>query len=148
MLEIRPVELRDAKAYIAEHHRHHKPPVGHRFSVGVYYGEELVGVAVCGRPVARNTDASSVLEVTRLCTAGHHNACSKLLGACQRAAKALGFKRIQTFTLCKETGASLRAVGWINDAVLEGKHWGNEKRPRNVMRHTFYAKRRWYKELQ
>lgn len=34
-LSIRPLTLKQANAYVAAHHRHNKPVVGHRFSIGV-----------------------------------------------------------------------------------------------------------------
>ena len=52
------------------------------------------------------------LEVTRLCTDGTKNACSFLYGKAARAAFALGYRRIGTYTLPDEGGASLRAAGW------------------------------------
>lgn len=88
------VELKEANDFVGLLHRHHKPVVGHRFSVGVANGI-LRGVAICGRPVARLC-AKDTLEVTRVCTDGTKNACSMLYGACARAGAALGYKKIQT----------------------------------------------------
>ena len=34
MLDIRPISLAEANAFVEEHHRHHKPVVGHKFSIG------------------------------------------------------------------------------------------------------------------
>lgn len=127
-LVLAPCELADAKAYIREHHRHHKPPQGHRFSLAAWSGDCLVGVAVVGRPVARNTDQRRIVEVTRLATNGHRNACSFLYGASARAAKALGYRRIQTFILESECGASLRAAGWVKGHTTEGGTWNRPSR--------------------
>jgi hypothetical protein len=112
MLQIRPITLRAACAFIAEHHRHSKPPRGHKFSVAAYDDDTLVGVATAGRPVARHFDDGFTLEVNRTCTDGTANANSLLYGAVWRAAKAMGYKRCLTYTQADETGASLRAVGW------------------------------------
>jgi hypothetical protein len=57
-------------------------------------------------------DDGDTLEVTRLCTTGHKNACSFLYGAAARATFALGYHRIGTYVLLSEDGASLRASGW------------------------------------
>jgi hypothetical protein len=111
-LEIVPVTFRQAPAFIAAHHRHHKPPVGMRFCLGVAAGTELAGVATVGRPVARHLDDGYTLEVNRTCTDGTPNANSMLYGAAWRAAKALGYRRLITYTQGGESGASLRAAGW------------------------------------
>ena len=122
MLVVRPIELRDANAFVARLHRHHKPVVGHRFSISCENGE-LRGVAIIGRPVARHYDPLEVCEVTRLCTDGTENACSILYAAAARAAKAMGYERIQTYTLPTEGGASLRASGWTCEGEQKSKPW-------------------------
>jgi len=123
MLEVRPIELRDANAYVAEKHRHHQPVVGHRFSISAWEGPTLHGIAIIGRPVSRQYDQLSVLEVTRLCTDGRRNACSILYAAAARAGKAMGYCRIQTYTLVEEPGASLRASGWDCEGEQAGGQW-------------------------
>ena len=119
----RPVELATANAFVALLHRHHKPVVGHRFSVGAYKGGALVGVAICGRPVWKGWDKLKVLEVTRVCTDGTKNACSFLYGVCARAAREIGFERIQTYILPAEGGVSLRGAGWECEGEQESKPW-------------------------
>lgn len=112
-LRIVPCTLKDACEFVAMHHRHHKPPVGHKFSLGLASGDTLVGVAIIGRPSARAYDDGLTLEVTRSCVApGVPNGNSMLYGAAWRAAKALGYLRLITYTQDGETGASLRAAGW------------------------------------
>jgi len=69
-LQLKPLTLRQANDHVAVLHRHHKPCRGHRFSLGAYSGDELVGVCIVGRPVARALDPYAVAEVTRLCTDG------------------------------------------------------------------------------
>lgn len=120
-----PVELREANDFIAAFHRHHKPVVGHRFSLGcVDDSGRLRGVCVVGRPVARLAGSPrDVAEVTRLATDGTYNACSILYSAAARAAKSMGFCRIQTYTLPEEGGASLRASGWVNEGAAGGGQW-------------------------
>ena len=92
MLKLIPVSLPDANAFVAEHHRHHKPVRGHKFSLGCEKDGQLVGVAIVGRPVSRYLDDGKTLEVNRLCATGEKNVCSFLYGAAARAAKALGFQ--------------------------------------------------------
>lgn len=50
MLEVCPMTLREANAYVEQYHRHHGPVVGHKFSIGLSDGEKIVGVAIVGRP--------------------------------------------------------------------------------------------------
>ncbi len=114
MLEIRPCSLKEANAYVAAHHRHNLPTNGHKWSVAVYDGERLCGVAISGRPIARKLDDGLTIEIRRVCTDGTENACSKLYGACCRVARAMGYKRVVTYTLKSEPGASLRASGFTD----------------------------------
>jgi len=111
-LRIVPVTFRQACAFIAAHHRHHQPPRGMKFAVGVQNGE-LRGVATAGRPVARAYDDGLTLEVNRTCTDGTANANSMLYGSVWRAAKAMGYRRCITYTQDGESGASLKAAGWV-----------------------------------
>lgn len=111
-LEIVPVTFRQACAFVEQHHRHHRAPVGAKFAVGVADENGLVGVAIVGRPVARHFDDGRTLEVNRTCTDGTRNANSLLYGASWRAAKALGYRRLVTYTQAGESGSSLRASGW------------------------------------
>ena len=129
MLSLRPVSLKEANAFVAEHHRHHGPVTGHKFSIGCALDGRLAGVAIAGRPVSRYLDNGLTLEVTRLCTTGEKNACSMLYAAAARAAKAMGYKKIITYTLDTEHGASLRAAGWICAGSAGGIRWTGKRRP-------------------
>jgi len=129
-LQAVPLAFSDAAAFVQRHHRHHTPPVGHKFSIGAEAAGELVGVVIVGRPVARGRDDGLTLEVTRLCTNGHPNACSFLYGAASRAAFALGYRRIGTYILKREPGTSLAAAGWKVVAEPRGRSWSAPSRPR------------------
>ena len=129
MLTLIPISLKDANAFVAAHHRHHKPVVGHKFSLGCTEAGHLVGVAIVGRPVSRYMDDGTTLEVNRLCTTGEKNVCSFLYGAAARAAKALGYRKIITYTLDSEPGTSLRAAGWSCAGLAGGKRWTGQRRP-------------------
>ena len=124
-LSARPLTINQANELVSKLHRHHKPVVGHRYSNGAYDGDRFVGAVIVGRPVARAVDQYSVAEVTRLVTDGTRNACSFLYARAATAAQAMGFERIQTYTLPEEGGASLRAVGWACDGVVRpnGGQW-------------------------
>ena len=129
MLKVIPISLKDANAFVAEHHRHHKPVVGHKFSIGCALDGRLVGVAIVGRPVSRHLDNGLTLEVNRLCTTGEKNACSMLYAAAARAAKAMGYRKIITYTLDTEPGTSLRAAGWVCTGKAGGKRWTGKRKP-------------------
>ena len=129
-LQLAPISFDDAADFVRRHHRHHTPPVGHKFSIAALDDGELVGVVIVGRPVARRRDDGKTLEVTRLCTVGAKNACSLLYGAAARAAFALGYSRIGTYILKRETGASLAAAGWKLIAETPGRSWSVPSRPR------------------
>lgn len=142
MLELVPMSLSDAAEFCAQHHRHHKPPVGGLFAVGVAAGELVRGVAVVGRPVARGNQDGWTAEVTRVATDGARNACSMLYAACWRAARALGYRKLITYTLASESGASLRAAGWRTVGEVRGRTWSCPSRPR-VDRYPLQDKLRW-----
>lgn len=125
-----PISLEEANAFVERHHRHHGDVVGHKFSIGAALGEDIVGVSIVGRPVARRLDDGMTLEVTRLCTDGTRNACSFLYGASARAAFALGYRRIGTYIAKSEPGVTLRAAGWKLIGETPGKTWSVASRPR------------------
>ncbi len=129
-LEITPIFFAEANAFVSAHHRHHKPVVCHVFSIAVSSENVVRGVAMVGRPVSRMLDNGWTLEVNRLCTDGYANACSMLYGAAWRAAKALGYRRLITYTLPSEGGASLRASGWRLVGLRGGGNWNCASRPR------------------
>lgn len=129
MLKLVPISLKEANAFVTEHHRHHKSVTGHKFSLGCIQDGELVGVAIVGRPVSRYLDDGITLEVNRLCSIGEKNVCSFLYGAAARAARALGYRRIITYTLETEPGTSLRAAGWTCKGLAGGKQWTGTRRP-------------------
>lgn len=130
-----PVTLAEANTFVGQEHRHHPPVVGHRVSVGVGCAEHgLHGVAIGGRPKGRGLDDGLSFEVTRCCTDGTQNACSKLYGAMRKLAIQMGYppRRIFTYTLVSEPGTSLHAAGWIRDGVTKGGEWDTPSRRRNA----------------
>lgn len=141
-LQLVPISQREAFAVVARLHRHHRPPRGSLFQVAVANGEDVVGVAIIGRPVARLAADGWTAEVTRVATDGTRNACSMLLGAAWRAARALGYRRLITYTLPEEGGASLRAAGFRVVGQAGGGSWSRKSRPR-VDLHPTQTKLRW-----
>lgn len=141
-LEVVPITQKEAIAYVSMHHRHHKPPPGSVFCIAVATGEVVRGVAMVGRPVSRMLQDGWTLEVNRCCTDGTRNACSMLYGASWRVARALGWRRLVTYTLPEEGGASLRGAGWKLIGRAGGGGWSREERPR-VDIHPQQQKLRW-----
>lgn len=127
---IKHIELKTANEFVSKYHRHHKPVLGHRYSIGCYENDDLVGVAIIGRPVARNIDQIMTVEILRLCTNGSRNACSKLYSACRKSAKALGYERIITYILETENGSSLLASGYSYVYTTKGGSWDRSARRR------------------
>jgi len=139
-------ELSFANDWVAMLHRHHKPVTGHRFSLAAESDGSIVGVAIVGRPVARNTDQINVAEVLRLCTDGSKNACSFLYAAAAKAARCLGFRRVQTFILKSEPGTSLAAAGWTRGHTSSGGDGWQSRRGRRTDQPT-EPKVLYYKDL-
>ena len=142
-MHIVPISLGEANELVRKWHRHHKPVVGHKFSIGVI-GDDYAfhGAVIVGRPVSRALDNGLTLEVTRCVTDGAANAASMLYGAARRATFALGYRRLVTYTLMSESGASLRGAGWRVLAESAGGSWSCPSRPR-VDRHPLEPKLRW-----
>jgi hypothetical protein len=152
---LRPISIRDAKNFVTEHHRHNKAPQGAKFAIAVENNDEIVGVALVGRPVARKLQDGYTGEVLRVCTTkdSPKNVCSMLYGACNRAWKAMGGRRLVTYTLCTETGTSLLASGWqITGETIPPKNpWQSSKdqtRKREMQKIYAIPKNRWEPELQ
>lgn len=141
-LTVVPCTLEEANAFVRQHHRHHAPVPGAKFCIAVASGEAVVGVAIVGRPVARMLDDGWTLEVNRTCTDGTPNANSALYGACRRVAFGLGYRKLITYTLPEEGGASLRAANWRCIGEAGGGKWSRESRPR-VDIHPTQVKLRW-----
>lgn len=128
-----PLSLREANDFVTEHHRHNKKVAFHKFSIGAIYENELVGVAIVGRTVARALDDQFVAEVLRVCIKdpAPKNACSFLYGRCWRIWQAMGGKRILTYTLPTESGSTMKALGWKNVHTTtprkKGSGWENRE---------------------
>jgi hypothetical protein len=81
--------------------------------------------------VSRMLDDGLTLEVSRCCTDGTPNACSKLYGAVRRVAQAMGYRKVVTYTLPEEGGASLRGAGYQQMALIKGGSWHTPTQGRN-----------------
>lgn len=126
-----PIELATANTFVRAWHRHSKPVVGHLYSLGLFDDDlTLHGVVIVGRPVARALDDGGTVEVTRLATDGTRNGCSRLYAAACREARTRGYRRVVTYILASETGASVKAAGFHRAGDVRGKQWTTPSRPR------------------
>lgn len=139
-LLLRPISIKAAKQYVHEHHRHERdgrqrPAVGGLWAHSVVDEHGVIrGVAIVGRPVARMLCDGWTAEVTRVATDGTRNACSMLYGAASRTARAMGYRRLLTYTLASESGTSLRAAGWLRDGhTVRAQQWHRRTRPRQAV---------------
>ena len=140
-----PITQAEAQAFIATHHRHHKAPVGDVFRVALALGDEIIGVATIGRPVARRLDNGFTAEVTRCCVVERpdtKHAASKLYAMAWRIAREMGYTRLITYTLARESGTSLVAAGWKALYQTPGRSWNCPSRPR-VDTHPLGTKTLW-----
>jgi hypothetical protein len=148
-LHIVPCTIEQANDFVERVHRHHSAVVSARIALACADDTgNIRGVALAGRPVARLLDDGWTLEVNRVATDGCKNACSLLYGAVWRAARAIGYRRLITYTLPAEGGASLRAVGWNLAHVTKGHQWNNQSRPREENDIYLSDKLRWEVSVQ
>ena len=141
-----PITIKEANEFVLNFHRHNRPTLGGKWAIGLEHDGILVGVAICGRAVARNLDDRFTAEVTRTCTneEAPKGAVSKLYAACWRAWKAMGGRRMITYTLKSESGASLRGAGWKIIAELPpSKGWNRSSRIREWQPIYGQMKLRW-----
>jgi len=140
---VRPITLKQAREFVQAHHRHHDMPQGGLWALALMRDEELVGVAIAGRPVSRILQRQGLCEVVRLCVLeGVPNGCSMLYGRCRRVAQAMGYSGCITYTLASEGGASLRAAGFKAAATTKGGSWSRKARARTD-HHPTEPKIRW-----
>ncbi|MGY1871982.1 XF1762 family protein [Nocardia gipuzkoensis] len=141
------ISLKIAQQFVDQHHRHHRAPVGHKFSIGVCVRgtRDLVGVVIVGRPVARLLDDDGeTLEVTRSATDGTRNANSALYGAAWRTCRAMGARRLITYTQDGESGASLRGAGFHSIARCRpNTGWNRPQRARTDRHPTRIGRTLW-----
>lgn len=143
-LTLVPISIREAKRYVQHHHRHNPPPQGALFALGAEADGQLVGAVIVGRPSAEGLQNGYTSEITRCCTEGHPNACSFLYGRARRAIVALGYTSVKTYTRQDESGASLRAAGFVQEALIPVRSWAKSNRKRHRFdRHALAPRIRW-----
>lgn len=144
-LRIVPMTVRAARRMVSQWHRHLPELQGGLFAAGVENDGVLCGVAVAGNP-ARAWQGSGRLVISRVAVVNAPNACSKLYGALCRAAQALGYREVWTYTLPEEPGTSLRAAGFDDMGRTRGGEHDRPSRRRKPARRP-EPKRRWVRRL-
>jgi len=130
VIELRHLPRDAANEVITRWHRHHKPVRSHYWATGAWVDDELLGVVIVGRPVARALCNGKTAEVVRLaCRGGDSNVGSRLLGSAYRAARAMGFTRLVSYTRQDEPGTVYRAAGWHPCARVKGRAHAGGNRP-------------------
>ena len=144
-MEIKPITLKDANSFVDMFHRHNKHCRGCKFCLALYNDSELVGVAICGRPVARNLDNGLTLEILRVCVkdTAPKGANSKLYARCRKIGQSMGYKKIITYTLKSESQSSLRAVSARVDGEVKSGEWNRPNRKRTSQSVYKQEKIRW-----
>lgn len=115
-MEIVPITLKEANDFVEQFHRHNGRTArnGGKFAIGASNEGELFGVAIVGNPISGSFMDGLTAEVLRTCVRPNspRNVNSFLYGACWRVWRAMGGRKLITYTLQTESGASLRGAGW------------------------------------
>ena len=139
-MKIIPITFKEASDFVNKYHRHHSASQGCKFCIGLEDKGNLIGVAICGRPVARKLDNGKTLEINRLCTLGAKNACSMLYGACCRIAKDMGYEKVITYILQSETGTSLKAANFtLEKERAGGVNWTSKRKQKEIKQLTIFG---------
>lgn len=130
-LKIIPCTLRKANDFVEAYHRHSKRTArnGGKFAIAAAVGGEVWGIAIVGNPLSATLMDGFTAEVLRVCVrdGAPRNSNSLLYGACRRLWFEMGGRKILTYTLKEESGASLKGAGWEAAAEIKGhdaKTWG------------------------
>lgn len=142
-LRVLPCTLRQAQEFVQLEHRHHDAAQGGLWALALLRGEELVGVAIAGRPVSAVLQRKGYCEIVRVCVLPDvPNGCSMLYARCRRVAQAMGYVKCVTYTLPEESGASPTGAGFKMTGRTKGGSWSRSKRPR-IDKHPTGPKLRW-----
>lgn len=145
LAEIVPLNLKEANRFVTNFHRHNKKVRGAKFSIGLKIKNvnELIGVAIAGRPLARLLDNGKTIEILRVCVKnGFKNANSILYGRMRKICYMMGYEKIITYTLQTENGASLKAIG-AKPTLIKPHTWKRPQRDRPFQKIYALPKIRW-----
>ena len=138
------IELKNANRFIAQFHRHNKPVIRAKFQIGLMESEELIGIGIVGRPIARMLSNGKTVEILRTCIKeGYPNACSMIYARLKRISQLLGYEKVITYTLQKESQSSLKALGASIVAEVKPQDWNRKNRRRSSQPVYKESKYRW-----
>ena len=140
---LKPTTLKSANEFLKKYHRHSAPVTGGRFAIMAELNGKIIGVGIAGRPISRHLDNGLTAEITRVCTDGTPNANSFIYGRMKRILQSMGYKKIITYTLASESGASLRAINAKIERTTKAEEWDRKARRRNSQAIYSEPKYRW-----
>lgn len=131
-LSVIPITLREANDFVEQFHRHNGRTSrdGGKFALGACTPEGLWGVVIVGNPLSATLMDGLTAEALRVCTrdGAPKGTGSFLYGRAWRVWQAMGGKRMVTYTLAVESGATLRGAGWkIVGETKPHDRWATKK---------------------
>lgn len=122
--EVVPIGLEIANSFVRGHHSYMSRVHRCKFSLGLTFDGELVGVIICNVPSSPHYDDRRTLEILRCAIAvGWPHAASKLIGAACRVAKHMGYKRVITWCDAAKAGTSYVATNFHLLKLSARSHW-------------------------
>lgn len=141
-LSLAPCTVKAALRHVREWHRHLPALQGGLFAAScVDPAGKVVAVAIAGNP-SRVWQGTGRIVITRVASSVGGNACGMLCGSLSRAADALGYKEVWTYTLPEEDGRTLRGAGFKDMGLTDGGDYGRPSRAREPAVRP-EPKRRW-----
>ena len=144
--------LRAANDFVEKHHRHSARTAadGGKFAIGLEHEGKIIGVGIVGRPVARLLNDNMTAELLRCCVSptAPKGSTSKLYSRCKRIWQLMGGIKFVTYTLKRESGASMRGAGLKEPAAeVAQQQWTRTNRPRKERAIYEESKVRWQEDL-
>ena len=132
-ISTKPITIKEANHFVSEHHRHHRPTTRNcgKWAISAINNltNEVIGVAISANPVSATYMDGYTIEITRLCVIENAplGTASYLLSQCAKIWKQMGGKKIITYTLDYESGASLKGAGWEQVSIVKPhNNWRNK----------------------
>ena len=157
-LNTKPITIKQANEFVAKYHRHHRPTTKNcgkwAISAVDVKTDIIVGISITGNPVSASFMDGYTLEITRLCIkeGAPLGTASFLISKCSSIWKQMGGKRLLTYTLSHESGASLKGAGWEKiGEVMPHNNWKHKStmdgKERDLLEIYKLKKYRWQFEI-
>jgi hypothetical protein len=157
LLFTKPITIKQANEFIKMYHRHNRPTTNNcgRWAIAAIKDDEIFGVLIAGNPVSATYMDGYTIELTRICVKedAPMGTCSFLISKSCMIWKIMGGRKMITYTLDSESGASLRGAGWEQMGVVKPhKRWENKELIDGIVRERLEIygmnKKRWEKNLE